>query len=132
MLEPTVIHHIWFATKRRKWLLQGDVDEAAKGLLREAACRHGIDLLDCETGPDHVHLLLRIPRSQSLPKVMNLLKGASARRLHQMFPETKLDSGSDHFWQRGYASAVVSPASLATRRRYVQTQKERLEKYERP
>jgi len=78
-----------------------------------------------------VHLLLRLPENQSIPKALNLLKGISSRKLHEAFPELKLDSGSNHFWQRGYAFKVVEPGSLESRLRYVRTQKERLEKFDR-
>ena len=123
-------YHVWFATKRRAWLLQEDVGQAAKEDLRQVAREKGISLLECETAVDHVHLLLRLGENESLPKVMNLLKGVSSYRLHSMFPELKLDSGLDRFWQRGYDFRIVAPGSLATRRRYVRTQKERLDSFE--
>jgi putative transposase len=90
-----------------------------------------MELLECESAVDHMHLLLRLGEGQSLPKIMNLLKGGSSCRLHRTFPELKLDSGSQHFWQRGYNFAVVDPGSLTARRRYVRSQKERLDKFER-
>ena len=130
MAMESTTYHVWFTTKRRKWLLQGEVDEAAKMFIREAAREHEIDLRECETAVDHVHLLLRLSESQPIPRALNLLKGISARKLHQAFPELKLDAGSDHFWQRGYAFKVVEAGSLETRRRYVRTQKQRLEKFE--
>jgi putative transposase len=129
MSEP-VVHHVWFATKRRKWLLQGDVDSTVKKLIHDVAREKNIEVMECETAIDHVHLLLRLREGQSLPKIMNLLKGVSSRRLHQTFPELKLDSHSHHFWQRGYDQTIVAPASLAARRRYVRTQKDRLQKFE--
>jgi putative transposase len=132
MTNTSTTYHVWFATKRRKWLPQGDIDQTVNGLIRQAARAKGISLLECGTAVDHVHLLLRLRPDQTLPRVMNLLKGISSRRLHAAFPELKLDSHSDHFWQRGYNFTVVQPGSLTSRRRYVQTQQERLEKFERP
>ncbi len=131
MADTPTTHHVWFATKRRKWLLQGDVDHAAKDLIRKAARDKGICLMECETAVDHVHLLLQLRPHQTLSRVMNLLKGISSRRLHMAFPELNLDSGSDHFWQRGYSFRSIQPGSLTTRRQYVRSQKERLEKLER-
>ena len=128
--SPTT-YHVWFATKRRKWLLQGDVDRMAKDFIHEAAREKGITILECDTAVDHLHLLLQLRPDQTLPKAMNLLKGISSRRLHLAFPELQLDSCSDHFWQRGYNFTIVEPGSLTTRRQYVRTQKERLEKLER-
>ena len=129
MKTPT-IYHVWFATKQRKWLLQGDIDEAVKRLIHQVAREKRIRLLECETAVDHVHLLLRLEPEQTLPKVLNLLKGASSRRIHQALPELKVDSHLEHFWQRGYDFAIVEPGSLTPRRHYVRTQKERLEKFQ--
>ena len=124
-------YHVWFATKRRASLLQADIDQTMKHSIREIARQKRIQLLECESAVDHVHLLLRLGEGQRLPEVMNLLKGGSSYRLHRAYPELKLDSGSEHFWQRGYSFAVVEPGSLTARRRYVRSQKERLDKFER-
>jgi len=130
-MQATGVYHVWFATKHRSWLLGGDVDIAVRKFIRELALERRIQLLECETAVDHVHLLVRISEGQSLPRVTNLLKGGSSYRLHRTFPQQKLDSRSDHLWQRGYNFAVVEPGSLTTRRRYVRSQKERLDKFER-
>jgi len=130
-MQATAIYHVWFATKHRAWLLQADIDQAMKHSLREIAEQKRIQLLECESAVDHVHLLLRLGEGQRLPEVMNLLKGGSSYRLHRAFPELKLDSRSEHFWQRGYDFAIVEPGSSAARRRYVRSQKERLDKFER-
>ena len=130
-MQAAAIYHVWFTTKRRAWLLQDDVDQAVRQFIREIAQEKRIQLLECESAVDHVHLLLRLGEGQSLPKVMNLLKGGSSYRLHRSFPELKLDSGSEHFWQRGYGFATVEPGSLTARRRYIRSQRERLDKFER-
>lgn len=130
-MQATNIFHVWFATKHRKWLLQGDVESAAMGFIRDVAREKHIQLLECESSIDHVHLLLRLEEGQDLPGVMSLLKGGSSYRVHRACPELELDSGSEHFWQRGYSFAVVNPGSLTTRRRYIKSQMERLDKFER-
>ena len=129
-MESTT-YHVWFATKRRKWLLQGEIDDDTKDFIRQVAREKQISLIECETAVDHVHLLLHLRPNQTLPAVMNLLKGISSRKLHEAFPELKLDSSSHHFWQRGYAFKVVEGGSLESRLQYVKTQKERLEKFDR-
>ena len=94
MAMESTTYHVWFATKRRKWLLQGDVDLTVKKTIKETAREKGITVVECETAVDHVHLLLRLHSDQTLPKTMNLLKGVSSRKLHLAFPDLKLDSGS--------------------------------------
>ena len=124
------IYHVCFATKRRGLFLQGDIEDAAKRFIREVAEERRVHLLECEAAVDHVHLLLRLDEGQTLPQVMNWLKGSSSYRLHLAYPELKLDTGSERFWQRGYGFTVVEPGSLSARRRYVNTQQERLDRLE--
>ncbi len=59
-----MLYHLWFATKNRKWLLLGDVENAAKEYIRQVAMEKGIRLLECETMVDHVHLLLEAAPTQ--------------------------------------------------------------------
>jgi len=125
------LFHAWFGTKRRKWLLQGDVAEEVKKLLHSIANEHGIRLLECETMPDHVHLLLEAGSPEELSRAMNLLKGASSRRLFQALPDVKLDGGTSTLWQHRYAAKPVPPSSATSVGTYIRTQWDRLEKYER-
>ncbi|MBI4298140.1 MAG: IS200/IS605 family transposase [Chloroflexi bacterium] len=91
----------------------------------------GIRLLDYEAVIDHVHLLIEIGADENLSAVVKLLKGTSSRRVFQKFAELKLDARTSNFWQRRYGSKIVEPNSLSTVSKYIRTQKERLEKYER-
>jgi len=125
------LYHVWFATKRRKWLLQGDVASAAKELMSTVAKETNMGLLQCETMVDHVHLLIRAEDPATLAKAMNLLKGTSSRRLFQRFPDLKLDAGIGSFWRHRYASKAVPESAVASVGQYIRTQWERLEKYER-
>jgi putative transposase len=124
------IFHIWFATKSRKWLLVDEVQEAAKAVLADIAREKGLALLEHEAIVDHVHLLLELDDRAKLPRAMNDLKGISARRLFEMFPDIKLDAHTNHFWQEGYGSKIVSAQAIETTKRYIQTQWERLDNYE--
>ena len=124
-------YHVWFKTRRRKWLLLGDVADAAKGSVRETAQLHGIKVLECETMVDHVHLLVEAVDAADLSRAMHVLKGASARYLLESICDIRMDAGTDHFWQKRYGAKPVEPAALARARNYIRTQKERTEKYAR-
>jgi putative transposase len=125
------LYHVWFATKRRKWLLRGGVGEAVKELMWTIAKDKRVRLLECETIVDHVHLLVSAEDTAHLSKAMNLLKGVTSRQIFQRFPELKLDAGLGAFWQHRYAAKLVPEPAAATVGRYVRTQWDRLEKYER-
>jgi REP element-mobilizing transposase RayT len=130
MGEAMTIYHVWFATKNRRWLLEGDVEDLVVAELKKVAAQHNIDLLAIGTMIDHVHLLIRLEEGQTLPRCMNLIKGGSARRVFRELPELKLDIGVEHLWQKRYGSKLVPPGAVPAVKRYVVTQKERLEKYE--
>jgi putative transposase len=126
-----VYYHVWFSPKNRKWLLQGDVNEDVKRLIQEICRDKDIKLLAYEAVVDHVHLLVEVSSRGELSKAVNLLKGISARKMLQKFPDLKLDAGVIHFWQRRYGSAEVPGAGIASAQNYIKTQWKRLEKFER-
>ena len=100
-------------------------------LLAEAAEHHNIHLIASGTMVDHVHVLIRLQDDQNLSRCMNLLKGATARRIFQEMPDLKLDAHIDHFWQKRFGSKLVPPQAVKAVKRYIETQKERPEKYQR-
>jgi REP element-mobilizing transposase RayT len=62
---------------------------------------------------------------------MNFLKGTSARRLFEQFPELKLDAHISSFWQAGYGSKIVPESALNAVATYIRTQWDRLESFDR-
>ena len=113
------LYHVWFSPKRRRHALQSDVSYCALQSLDQIAKMHDILLIERESLPDHIRLLLRLPEALSLPQAMRYLKGASARRIFQVMPELRSDLKSNHFWQRGYGARAVGPGAIPTIRRYI-------------
>ena len=112
-------------------MLQGDIGHAAKELMIQVAAEKGVNLIECESMVDHVHLLVEVADRSELSRVMNLLKGATSRRLFEQFPDLRLDAGIHNFWQHRYAAEQVDAGAKGVVRRYIRTQERRLEKYER-
>lgn len=129
-MEEPVIFHVWFATKRRKWLLQGELGSAVQELLQRIAQEKMIDLLECATVVDHVHLLTRVA-PHGLSEAMRILKGASSYQAFRKFPELKIDAGTNSFWQARYGAKVVPPEAVSLVSKYIRTQDRRLEKFDR-
>jgi len=92
----------------------------------------GISLLEAEAIVDHVHLLLESNDKAALSAAMNLLKGISSRRLGQQFSDIYMDAGTRHIWQEGFGSKIVLDSAFERTRRYIRTQWDRLESYDRP
>jgi len=78
---------------------------------------------------DNAHLLLR-STPEELAKAVKQLKGVSARRLFQLFPELKMDAQTDNFWQRGFGYREVLEGAEGVAW-YIRTQKRRASAYDR-
>ena len=116
------VYHVWFSTKMRKVALVDGVGAEVRRLLKEAAVRGSIELLEMETGGDHVHLLIRLKPKQTLSSAMHRLKGTSSRYMFLRFPELRVDIGHNAFWQKGYGFRRLEPSEVSGVRRYVRTQ----------
>jgi len=62
---------------------------------------------------------------------MKALKGRSARTVLRDMETLKLDAHTANLWQRGYGWKPVAPGAERTVRRYIRTQMDRLDKFER-
>ena len=73
-----------------------------EALLRQGCEVRNWPLHELNVQPDHLHLLLQIPPSVSVAKVVNLLKGRSSRLLRLEFPELEEFLWGESFWCDGY------------------------------
>jgi REP element-mobilizing transposase RayT len=115
-------YHVWFSTKHRQPILEGDVRKAVIQWFSSVANEIHVKLDAAEAVDDHAHLLIGIQDWHSLGVVMQRLKGRSAREVLLQFPDLR-DEGSDAaFWQKGYGSHFVAAGELPVIRKYVQDQ----------
>lgn len=130
-MNAETVYHVWFAPKGRRWLLVGELEDTVKMILIETAREKGINLAECQPMVDHVHMLVEASSSEELSWIMKLLKGRSSYELFRRNPGLKVDARTNSFWQRGFAARAVPNPQVDTVRRYIRTQDQRLEKYER-
>jgi len=78
------------------------VKERCKEVFYEVAVAYKLTITDIGFGKDHVHLIVDIGL-RSVPEVVKLLKGTSAKVLLREFPWLK----EDYFWNSG----LWSPAT---------------------
>jgi putative transposase len=121
--------HVWFATKHRMWLLEGQLLEAVREEIAKAAADHEINLIEYEAIIDHVHLLLDV-EGNDLATAMKHIKGVSARRLFQQFPELRSGGTMSSLWQAGYGHKLVPMRGVDSVRRYIKAQWQRMGQYE--
>jgi putative transposase len=120
-------HLVWCVKYRRKVLVDAVADSLkahVTRLLKEADC----PLVAVETDLDHIQVVFRAKPTHQLSKLVNSLKGVTARRLFQEFPEVKAAVRTDwrgHLWSPSYFVVSVGGAPLEVIKRYVETQGER-------
>ena len=95
-------YHIVFAPKYRRQVFYGQKRVAIGKTLRQLCEWKGVNLLEAEACPDHIHILVEIPPKISVSQFMGYLKGKSATMIYEQFPELKYKYRNREFWCRGY------------------------------
>jgi putative transposase len=73
---------------------------------------------------DHVRLLVHYPPKVALSRLVNSLKGVSARRLRQGFPtHIRKYLWGEHFWSPTYFAGSCGGAPLPIVKDYIENQK---------
>ena len=93
---------IAFAPKyRRKVFYQGKREAVGK-ILRQLSEWKGVNIIEAEVCPDHVHMLVEIPPKTAVSSFMGYLKGKSSLMIYEKYPELKYKYRNREFWCRGY------------------------------
>ena len=95
-------YHLVFAPKYRRRIIYGELRKEIGEILRELCARKGIEIIEAEACPDHIHMLVRIPPKYSVSEIMGYLKGKSSLIIFDRHANLKYKYGNRHFWCRGY------------------------------
>lgn len=95
-------YHIVFAPKFRRQIIYGKIKKDIGKILRELCNRKGINIIEAECCPDHIHMLVEIPPKYSVSEIMGYLKGKSSLMIFDRHANLKYKYGNRHFWCRGY------------------------------
>jgi putative transposase len=116
--------HLVFTPKYRRGPFTGEILARCEEIMREVCADFGAELREFNGEADHVHLLVHYPPKVALSRLVGSLKGVSARRLRQEFPDhiRKYLCG-EHFWSPSYFAASCGGAPLAIIKEYIEQQK---------
>jgi putative transposase len=109
--------HVWFVTKYRKKTLVGEGDRCVKNAFSEIAARKGYDILEVETDGDHVHMLVKVKKGDTLAGMMRVLKSVSAKKVLEL-----LGKSGTAFWAPRYNCRKVPANQLDVVRKYIRNQ----------
>lgn len=91
-----------FAPKFRRKIIYNQIREDVGRILRELCDRKGVEIIEAEACPDHIHMFVRIPPKYSVSEIMGYLKGKSSLMIFDRHANLKYKYGNRHFWCRGY------------------------------
>ena len=76
-------------------------------MIRILCQRKGINIVEAELCPDHIHMLVEIPPKYSVSQIVGYLKGKSSLMIFDKFANLKYRYGNRHFCCRGYYGDTV-------------------------
>ena len=101
------LYHVVIIPKYRRKQFFGSQRRKIGEMLRELCRQKGIELVEGNAMPDHIHMLLRVPPKYSIAMTIGHLKGKSAVRVHRDLMKEKGTLFGRKFWARGYCVSTV-------------------------
>ena len=95
-------YHVVFAPKYRRMVIYRELRADIGKILRQLCQQKGVEIIEAEACPDHIHMLLSIPPKYSVSQIMGFLKGKSSLMIFDRHANLKYKYGNRHFWARGY------------------------------
>lgn len=114
-------YHVVFAPKYRRMAIYGAIRADIGKILRKLCEQKGIEIIEAEACPDHIHMLLSIPPKISVSYAIGYLKGKSSLMIFDRHANLKYKYGNRHFWARGYYVDTVGRNKEAIKK-YIQNQ----------
>ena len=114
-------YHIVFAPKFRRKVAYGKLREDIRDILSMLCKRKGVNIIEGEVCPDHIHLLVEIPPKMSVSYFVGNLKGKSTLMIFERHANLKYKYGNRNFWAKGYFVSTVG-LNTETVKEYIKNQ----------
>ena len=114
-------YHVVFAPKYRRKVFYEEKRLEIGAILRELCRWKGVEIIEAEVCPDHIHMLLAIPPKMSVSGFMGFLKGKSSLMIYQKWGSMKFKYRNRQLWYRGYYVDTVGKNAKAIKE-YIATQ----------
>ena len=101
-------YHVVFCPKYRYRILRDEVGKYVEQLIYQLCeQKAGIEIVELNVQPDHVHLILWIPPKYAVSSIMGYLKGKIALKVFARYAHIGKQYWGRHFWSRGYCVSTV-------------------------
>ena len=100
-VSDLTVHIVW-STKYRYKVLQGNIQNRCKEILKQVCVAEDVVILKGVVSKEHIHMHINYLPSKSVSDIVKKLKGRSSRILQQEFPDLRKKYWGQHFWAIGY------------------------------
>ncbi len=114
-------YHVVWCPKYRRDVITGNVDLRLKQIINEVCDEKRATIMELETMPDHVHLLVSVDPQYGIHRLVKGIKGRSSRLLRQEHPHLK--SRIPTLWTNNYFVATVGGTTRPIIKQYVANQR---------
>ncbi|MBO5605590.1 MAG: IS200/IS605 family transposase [Acidaminococcaceae bacterium] len=114
-------YHIVFTPKYRRKIIYNQLRVDIRNILKDLCKWKGVEIIEGNCMPDHVHLLLSIPPKMSVSYIMGYLKGKSSLMIFERHANLKYKFGNRKFWATGYYVSTVG-LNAQTIQKYIREQ----------
>ena len=89
-------YHIVFSPKYRRQEIYGKIKTDIGKILRQLCYQKGVEIIEAELCPDHIHMLVSIPPKYSVASFVGYLKGKSSLMIFDRHANLKYKYGNRH------------------------------------
>ena len=107
-------YHIVFAPKYRRQIIYKQLKADIGKILRELSERKGVEIIEAECCPDHIHMLVAIPPHLSVAGFMGYLKSKSSLMIFDWHANLKYKYGNRHLSTHHSVRSLSSQFSSVT------------------
>ncbi|WP_161879234.1 IS200/IS605 family transposase [Alkalibacterium sp. MB6] len=115
-------HLVWVTKYRKEIFATEALRENMKEILLKLAEDNDIVIQNLEVLPDHIHLMISFHPKHSASKIVQTLKGGSARMWFKKYPETKEQLWGGHLWSGSYFMSTLGNVSTHIVKEYIENQ----------
>jgi putative transposase len=115
--------HLVFVTKYRRNVFTKEIIADLKNIFSSVCSKYESELKEFDGERDHVHLLVYYPPKVAISKLVNSLKGVSARMLRQKkYPSIVKALWGESLWSPSYFAGSCGGAPIEVIKKYIEDQ----------
>ncbi|GAH02703.1 unnamed protein product, partial [marine sediment metagenome] len=112
------VHYVFSTKNQEKWL-KSDIREKLFPYIGGICRENNFKLIKAGGVDDHLHLLVSLPSTITIAKVIQYLKGGSSRWIHETFGDMK-----NFAWQEGYGAFTIGVSQIDRTIKYITNQED--------